>query len=260
MTASPARQLTDVTRTVTRVDDGYAVTLSQVFPVHPEELWSALTIGSHLEVWFGRASGEVVEGSRYELPDMEARGTVLAAEEPRRLLLSWEQGRTSRELELLVEPVEQEADAAASEMPGAESAAADGGTAGQPGATASDDHPDATAPGNHPDATMQPVATRFTLRHTVPEDAHWKTFGPAATGCGWDGALYGLALHLEDPSADVLWQLGRFAASPQGAEFTRATAEAWFEAHVAAGADKKPARKASVRTAAFYLGEEPELA
>ena len=81
----------------------------------------------------------------------------------------------------------------------------------------------------------------------------------AATGCGWDAALYGLALHLEDPSADLLPRLSRFAGSPEGAEFTRATAEAWFEAHVAAGADKKPARKASVRTAAFYLDEESDL-
>lgn len=258
MTATPASQLTDVTRTVTRVEDGYDVTLSQTFPVHPEELWSALTIGSHLEVWFGRASGEAVEGGRYELPDMEARGAVLAAEEPHRLLLSWELGKTSRELELLVEPVELEADGSVTDGSApvgttaddavADGAAADGAASEESGAAATAEHPAA-----------QPVATRFTLRHSVPDDAHWKTFGPAATGCGWDGALYALALHLEDPSADLLPRLGRFAASPEGADFTHATADAWFEAHVASGADKKPARKASVRTAAFYLGEEPEL-
>lgn len=233
MTATPQSQLTHVTRTVTPTAGGHVVSLAQTFPVHPEEVWSALTIGSHLEVWFGRASGEAVEGARYELPDMETGGTVLAAEEPRRLLLTWEFGKGSSEMELLVEPVGTEP---VSDEPGSP----------EPG-------------GDEPGGDAAPAATRFTLRHTVPADAHWATFGPAATGCGWDAALYALALHLEDPSADLLPRLGRFASSPEGAEFTRATADAWFEAHVAAGADKKPARKASVRTAAFYLGEEPEL-
>lgn len=224
MTATPSSQLTDVTRTVTLAPDGNTVMLEQTFPVHPEELWSALTIGSHLEVWFGRASGEAVEGGRYTLPDMETRGKVLAIEEPSRLLLSWEVGKSSTRLELLVAPVE---------------AAADGA--------------------DENEAQAAPVGSRFTLRHTVPEDAHWKTFGPAATGLGWDAALYALALHLQDPSVDLIPQLGDFAGSEEGEEFTRATADAWFEAHIATGVDKKPARKASVRTADFYLGEEPEL-
>ncbi|ATG50238.1 ATPase [Brachybacterium vulturis] len=236
MTASPTSQLTDVTRTVTPTSGGHVVALSQPFAVHPEELWSALTIGSHLELWFGRASGEVVEGGRYELPDMETSGTVLAVEEPRRLLLTWEFGKSRNQMELLVESVAPEQPT----VPASEAAAGS----------------DAAA---QPVATTSQVATRFTLRHTVPADAHWQAFGPAATGCGWDAALYGLALHLADPAADQLPRLSRFAASPEGAEFTRATADAWFQAHVASGADKKPARKASVRTAAFYLGEEPEL-
>ncbi|MGP9581189.1 SRPBCC domain-containing protein [Brachybacterium sp. AOP35-5H-19] len=241
MTATPTSQLTDVTRTVTLSTDGNTVTLEQTFPVHPEELWSALTIGSHLEVWFGRASGEVTEGGRYELPDMETRGAVLAVEEPSRLLLSWDVGKSTSQLELLVAPVEA-ADPAAGD------AAADGEAA------------TGDAPGAHEGGDQAaPAGSRFTLRHTVPDDAHWKTFGPAATGLGWDAALYALALHLQDPSVDLIPQLGDFAGSEEGETFTRATAEAWFEAHAATGADKKPARKASVRTAAFYLGEEPEL-
>ncbi|GAA1491093.1 SRPBCC domain-containing protein [Brachybacterium sacelli] len=219
-TVTPESQLTDVTRTVSPAKNGNTVSLAQSFAVAPEELWSALTIGDHLGAWFGRASGEVVEGGRYELPDMETSGRVVAVDAPHRLLLTWEFGNSVSEMELLVTPEE-----------------ADEGTGGED-----------TGP-----------RTRFTLRHTVPADAHWATFGPAATGCGWDGALYGLALHLEDPSAPLLAELGAFAASPEGAAFTRATADAWFTAHVASGADKKPARKASVRTAAFYLGEEPEL-
>lgn len=249
MSATPSSQLTEVTRTVTPVTGGHDVTLSQTFAVHPEELWSALTIGSHLEAWFGRASGEAITGGTYELPDMQTRGTVLAAEEPRRLLLTWEFDKSSTEMELLVEPVEE------TEAEGAQASAPDG--------VADADRSAETNPavGTDPTADTDPARrTRFTLRHTVPADAHWAHFGPAATGCGWDAALYGLALHLEDPSADVMPRLSRFAASPEGADFTRATAEAWFEAHIATGVDKKPARKASVRTAAFYLGEEPDPA
>lgn len=231
-TPTPESQLTEVTRTVTPVKNGNTVSLAQTFSADPEELWSALTIGSHLEVWFGRASGEAVEGGTFELPDMETRGTVLTADAPRRLHLTWNFGKSTSEMELLVTPVENSEKSENSE----------------------------NSEGTEPDATDAATPrTRFELRHTVPADAHWGTFGPAATGCGWDGALYALALHLQDPSADLMGDLGAFAASPEGAEFTRATADAWYEAHVASGADKKPARKASVRTAAFYLGEEPDL-
>ncbi|WP_114853365.1 SRPBCC domain-containing protein [Brachybacterium sp. YJGR34] len=211
MSASPTSQLSDVTRTVSPARPGNAVVLSQIFPVPAAELWAALTTADRLARWFGRASGELAEGGRYELPDMETTGTVTALEDARRLQLTWESAGSRSVMELLLEPAEETG------------------------------------------------ATRLTLRHEVPADAHWAAFGPAATGCGWDAALYGLALHLEDPSADVLAQLGPFAISPEGAEFTRATADAWCTAHVASGADRKPARKASVRTAAFYLGEEPDL-
>lgn len=217
-TVTPDSQLRDVTRTVSPAKNGNTVSLAQSFAVAPEELWSALTSGDRLAVWFGRASGEVVEGGRFELPDMETSGRVLTVDAPHRLLLTWEFAKSVSEMELLVTPEEADEDAAEDEQ-----------------------------------------RSRFELRHTVPADAHWATFGPAATGCGWDGALYGLALHLEDPSAALLPTLGAFASSPEGAAFTRATADAWYEAHVASGADRKPARKASVRTAAFYLGEEPEL-
>ncbi|WP_193106564.1 SRPBCC domain-containing protein [Brachybacterium sp. FME24] len=228
MTATPETQLTEVTRTVSPAKAGNTVSLAQTFPVDPEELWSALTIGDHLTAWFGRASGEVAEGGRFELPDMETRGSLLAVDAPHRLLLTWESGGSTSEMELLVTPVE----AAPATTADTDADASHGGTGG---------------------------GSRFELRHTVPADAHWATFGPAAVGCGWDAALYALALHLEDPSAELMDRLGRFAGSPAGAEFTRATADAWFEAHVASGSDKKPARKASVRTAAFYLGEEPNL-
>ncbi|MFC7375575.1 SRPBCC domain-containing protein [Brachybacterium sp. GCM10030267] len=209
-TPTPQSQLTEVTRTVIPAPHGHVISLAQDLPAPPAEVWAALTSADRLALWFGRADGELQDGGRFELPDMETQGTVLSAEEPHRLKLTWEFGGSTSEMELLISEAES------------------GGS-------------------------------RFELRHTVPVDAHWGTFGPAATGCGWDGALYALALHLENPSTDLLTELGGFAASDEGADFTRATADAWAAAHVASGADRKPARKAAVRTAAFYLGEEPDL-
>ncbi|MBB5832639.1 SRPBCC domain-containing protein [Brachybacterium aquaticum] len=232
MTTAPTQQLTAVTRTVAPAKRGNDVILSQTFDVAPEALWEALTTAERLARWFGRASGDVVPGGRYELPDMETHGTLKEVDPPRRALLTWEFGKSSSDLELRVEPATEETDA---EEIGAEETDAE-----------------------ETDAFPATRST-LTLRHNVPADAHWATFGPAATGCSWDAALYGLTLHLEDAGADLLPRLSRFAGSSEGAEFTRATADAWYEAHVAAGADRKPARKASVRTAAFYLGEEIDL-
>lgn len=99
--------------------------------------------------------------------------------------------------------------------------------------------------------------SRFTLRHRNPAGEHWDRFGPAATGCGWDGAIFALAAHLKDPSADL--KAGQFACwetSAEAAEFTRDTAAAWAASDIAAGVDPDAAREAAERTAAFYLGEE----
>jgi uncharacterized protein YndB with AHSA1/START domain len=211
MTLTPTAQLTAVTRTVSPAPRGNAVVLSQTFEAAPEQVWEALTSAERLARWFGTARGEVVPGGRYALPEMETEGRLVEVDPPHRLVLTWEYGKSSSDLELLLATAEE------------------GG------------------------------GTTFTLRHTVPADAHWATFGPGATGCGWDGALLGLAEHLRDPGADLLPRLAAFAGSPEGAEFTRATAEAWYEAHVAGGADRKPARKASVRTVAAYLDEEIDL-
>ena len=65
----------------------------------------------------------------------------------------------------------------------------------------------------------------------VDDDVAAQPLGPAATGCGWDGAIFALAAHLEDPSADL--KTGQFAGwetSAEAAEFTRDTAAAWAAA------------------------------
>src|SRR5690606_23238174 len=142
MTPTPTAQLTAVTRKVAPAKNGNTVALSQTFDAAPEQLWEALTTAERLVRWFGTASGDVVPGGRYELPEMETSGRLVEVEPPHRLLLTWEFGKSSSDLELLITPAEESAEGA-------------GGST-------------------------------LTLRHTVPADAHWATFGPGATGCGWD--------------------------------------------------------------------------
>lgn len=97
----------------------------------------------------------------------------------------------------------------------------------------------------------------FELRHHVPADEHWDTFGPAATGCGWDGALLGLARHLQQPKTAWTTEMAGFETSAEGRAFDTATSELWQEAHLAVGADPEHAHEVATRTAAFYRGEDP---
>ncbi|WP_338074824.1 SRPBCC domain-containing protein [Brachybacterium muris] len=101
------------------------------------------------------------------------------------------------------------------------------------------------------------TGSRFELRHLVPADEQWDTFGPAATGCGWDGALLGLARHLQQPATAWTTEMAGFETSTEGREFVTATSELWQQAHLAAGADPQHAHEVAARTAAFYRGEDP---
>ncbi|MDO5661726.1 MAG: SRPBCC domain-containing protein [Brachybacterium sp.] len=118
----------------------------------------------------------------------------------------------------------------------------------------------ADADGAEPSDAHAP-ATRVTLRHTVRDDDHFAQFGPAATGTGWDGALYGLALHVADPVTAHAERMGeQFPFTEDGRRFTRASTEQFATAHIAAGGDPDDARARAARTAAFYLGEAPSEA
>ena len=83
------------------------------------------------------------------------------------------------------------------------------------------------------------------LRHRQPRTEHWATYGPGATGVGWELSVLGLAMHLagsEKPSAE-------FEASPEAQQFTRRSATLWGAAHEAAGAPASVAAKAAQATA-----------
>ncbi len=101
--------------------------------------------------------------------------------------------------------------------------------------------------------------TRLTLTHTMARDEaseeHWKTYGPGATGVGWDLTFLGLGMHLAsggeaiDPEVSMAWM-----GSDEGKAFLRASAEGWGRAHVAAGEKADVAGAMAERTAAFYTG------
>lgn len=102
--------------------------------------------------------------------------------------------------------------------------------------------------------------TRFELEHVaktadVPAEM-WDTFGPGATGVGWDGGLLGLSLHLGSvegslsPSEAEAW-----AFTDEGRAFYRAAADGWGAAHVAAGADPEVAARSADATYGFYTGQ-----
>ncbi|HEU4557945.1 MAG TPA: SRPBCC family protein [Longimicrobium sp.] len=98
--------------------------------------------------------------------------------------------------------------------------------------------------------------TRLELEHVahVPDD-RWDQYGPGAVGVGWDGALMGLANHLDsgesvDPQEAMEWMM-----SEQGKGFYRRSSDEWCRASIAAGAHEEAARAAAARTAAFYTGE-----
>ena len=101
-------------------------------------------------------------------------------------------------------------------------------------------------------------ATRLTLEHIVRAsdvDEHWKQFGPAAVGVGWDLTFTGLGRHLAfggaavDKAAFEAW-----SGSDEGKSFMRASAKAWADAHIAGGEDPAVAHGMAERTAKFYTG------
>ncbi|MCY3746976.1 MAG: polyketide cyclase [Acidobacteria bacterium] len=95
---------------------------------------------------------------------------------------------------------------------------------------------------------------RLTLTHTIRPSDHWDTYGPGATGVGWEFGLLGLALYLADPAAPKPDEAA-FAASADGRAFGAGSSRGWERAAVAAGADPGAARMAAKRVTAFYTGE-----
>lgn len=95
---------------------------------------------------------------------------------------------------------------------------------------------------------------RLTLTHTAHLSEFWDTYGPGASGVGWEMGFTGLALHLERPD-EPLPDEEAFAASPEGKAYISGSSEAWAQASIDAGTPAEAANRAARRTTAFYTGE-----
>ena len=103
------------------------------------------------------------------------------------------------------------------------------------------------------DVRLQPdgEGTLLELEHVavVPPDM-WDQFGPGAVGVGWDLSLIGLAKHL---AGEELGEHVEVEQDPAMRDCMAASAEAWGEAHRAAGADPETVTSTVAATTAFYV-------
>lgn len=95
--------------------------------------------------------------------------------------------------------------------------------------------------------------TSVTVRHTLPDDERWGTYGPAKLGVAWDEALAALDVHLSGNVGHTREILEQIHAEQGGDALRGRLVEAWQEKHVAAGADEDDARRRA-EAAAEILG------
>lgn len=93
--------------------------------------------------------------------------------------------------------------------------------------------------------------TELELIHAAVVDPHYfPTYGPGAGGVGWDLALLALARLL---TGGEIADDGEFEKSPEGREFSRRSAAAWGQAHLAAGGEPEHVAAAVEATTKFYV-------
>lgn len=102
--------------------------------------------------------------------------------------------------------------------------------------------------------------TQLILKHILPKDetneAHWKQYGPGATGVGWDLGLYGLQLYFDIGGKHVDREpVDKWMVAEDGKRFIRQCAAKWGNAHRESGADEKMVAGMVAETSAAYTGE-----
>lgn len=84
------------------------------------------------------------------------------------------------------------------------------------------------------------------------EGNHFETYGPGATGVGWDLTLVGLAYYLRtSQSIDNTV----FMSSPDAKNIISFCAKGWGKAAIEAGYDRQASSNSAKNTEKFYLGE-----
>jgi uncharacterized protein YndB with AHSA1/START domain len=109
---------------------------------------------------------------------------------------------------------------------------------------------------SHVDVDLIPIAEERTvlrLTHHVPSDDHWDTYGPGATGVGWEESLRALSLNLASDGRGTADALTELTSSHEDQELIRRAAHAWGLADQDAGASVNEAEPRALKTAAFYL-------
>lgn len=100
--------------------------------------------------------------------------------------------------------------------------------------------------------------TRLELESVIAADALppgvWETYGPAATGIGFELGLLGLSLYLASDASVTPETAAEWQVSDEGRAVTRGAADAWADAHTASGAAEQDARAAADATYGFYTG------
>ena len=110
------------------------------------------------------------------------------------------------------------------------------------------------------DVSAAEAGAQLSLTHIMRKDekgdAHWQTYGPGATGVGWDLAFLALDYVLSNAGAVIdAAENAAWMATAAGKRFVRDSAQKWGEAHIRAGEAREIALEMAARTASFYTGE-----
>lgn len=101
---------------------------------------------------------------------------------------------------------------------------------------------------------------RLTIEHRAEvADEFWTTYGPGATGVGWDLGMLGLH-NLLATGAKLPIEESEWVTTDEYRTFVAAISARWAEASIAAGTPEAAARAAEANTTAFYTGEEAPAA